>query len=148
MLALLGLAAWLCISSLGCDATSKILDSQPMEGWGCCRDDQLTHNECVPAAQESSFSPPLEYTNGSKAPSDLVVWTPYDLMCPLGFKINWFGVDGNNSALILEEDGVKVKWRELIYKLTKHFCVAHDPDEGYRAAICQPDLPNVSCFPQ
>lgn len=106
-------------------------------------DQSLIKNGCTPEAGASTFSPPLEYINTSKASPDLVLWSPLDLKCPPGFKINWYGLDGKHNILILEEDGVRIRWREQLYKYTKDFCVELHPDEGYRAAICRPDLPNM-----
>ncbi|XP_063607695.1 probable G-protein coupled receptor Mth-like 3 [Penaeus indicus] len=110
-------------------------------GRRCCGGD---HTPCRAASSgtAAAFSPPLHYGNLSQA-SQEIAWSYQPLRCPNGFRETPYDLDGNQNWLIVSEDGVALRWLELVSKETEEYCVTRTPHGGYRAATCRPDTNQI-----
>ncbi|XP_047476636.1 probable G-protein coupled receptor Mth-like 3 [Penaeus chinensis] len=110
-------------------------------GRRCCGGD---HTPCRAASSgtAAAFSPPLHYGNLSQA-SQEIAWSYQPLRCPKGFRETPYDLDGNQNWLIVSEDGVALRWLELVSKETEEYCVTRTPHGGYRAATCRPDINQI-----
>lgn len=110
-------------------------------GRRCCGGDHALCSD-APSGTAAAFSPPLHYGNLSQA-SQEIAWSYQPLRCPKGFRETPYDLDGKHNWLIVSEDGVALRWLELVSKETEEYCVTRNPRGGYRAATCRPDTNQV-----
>ncbi|XP_066958716.1 uncharacterized protein [Macrobrachium rosenbergii] len=97
----------------------------------CCPEDQyFEEGSCVSFNNSEKFQPPVLSSN--------VLWTYQGFQCPPGYDPML--IDYGNNSLILDKGSVSLKWRELLGKTAKQFCLSLLPTGVYIGVICRPNI--------
>lgn len=112
-------------------------------GWRCCEDDHIFCGEAS-SGNTAGFSPPLHNFENLSLVSKEIVWSYRPLKCPKGFRQTSYDLDGNQNSLVLRDEGVALRWLELVSKDTEDYCVTYTSQGGYQAITCRPDTDQVN----
>ncbi|XP_064111112.1 G-protein coupled receptor Mth2-like isoform X2 [Macrobrachium nipponense] len=98
----------------------------------CCPENKhFEANGCVPFNDSRVFQPPAPFSN--------VLWTYQGFQCPHGYDPTPFEVN-KNARLILDGGSVSLKWRHILIKTTKKFCLSLLPSNAYVGVVCRPNI--------
>ncbi|XP_042878408.1 uncharacterized protein LOC122257268 isoform X2 [Penaeus japonicus] len=111
-------------------------------GWRCCEDDHIFCGEAS-SGNTAGFSPPLHNFENLSLVSKEIVWSYRPLKCPKGFRQTSYDLDGNQNSLVLRDEGVALRWLELVSKDTEDYCVTYTSQGGYQAITCRPDTDQI-----
>ncbi|XP_064110939.1 uncharacterized protein LOC135218505 isoform X2 [Macrobrachium nipponense] len=96
----------------------------------CCPDDQyFGEGRCISFNNSEKFQPPALPSN--------VLWTYQGFQCPPGYDPT--PIEYKNNSLTLDEGSVSLRWRNLLRKTTKQFCLSLLPTDAYIGVICRPN---------